>query len=182
MEHPVLNDAEVMSCAWLQSPVSRSRCYWWKEMDWSVCDALWNASSQFWGPSHWQNAWAFFFLEDFPQLKQWICLLIQPAICLRPKRQIFLLEKKNKKKKLGWTIRPSKEDTKCRILCGNSEMNEFFWMLSNCSEFWDYCNPHQLHSRDKCVRSLTLKEIYKLLLSSYQRQLGPNQSWLPSLH
>lgn len=67
----------------------------------------------------------------------------------------FSLEKK--KKKLGWTIRPSKEDTKRRLLCGDSEMNEFFWMLSNCSEFWDYCKPRQIHSRDKCVKSLNSK-------------------------
>lgn len=97
------------------------------------------------------------YLVDFPQLEQWICLLMRPAICSRPKRQIFLFEKKKLKKMLVWKIRPSKEDTKCRLLCGDSEMNEFFWMLSNCSEFWDYRKPRQLHSRDKCVRSLNSK-------------------------
>lgn len=122
------------------------------KMDPSVYDELWNADFQFWG------SWVFdrmhgIYLVDFPQLEQWICLLMQPAICSRPKRQIFLFEKK----KLGWTIRPSKEDTKRRLLCGDSEMNEFFWMLSNCSEFWDYCKPRQLHSRDKCVKSLNSK-------------------------
>lgn len=34
------------------------------------------------------------FLMDVPQLKQRICLLMKPDICLRPRRQIFLFAKK----------------------------------------------------------------------------------------
>jgi hypothetical protein len=64
-----------------------------QKVDQNVHDALGNAYCQFqdrvFDRMHW------IFLVDFPQLKQWIWFLMQPAICLRPTRQIFLSAKKN---------------------------------------------------------------------------------------